>query len=136
MDKLNKLIEAPKKGQLFLATRYKIYYQPFYGEEELEKLLEDCKEEDLLELHIFDHEKEYRCIRKKNGFLECVVSDENQNLFDDKYEETVYTIKATNDDCGQQCRVKVVNYIKYQDRGMIKFVNYRLSTVEGGGSNV
>ena len=56
---LKRVNEAPKSGQLLAYTRKEVYFQPYGSLAEAEGLLQ---EKTLLELHLFDNDKEYRAI--------------------------------------------------------------------------
>ena len=74
---LKRIHEAPKSGQLLAYTRKKVYFQPYDSLSEVKELLQN---ETLLELHLFDRDKEYRAImtrsrRFKNSNTEPTTKD-------------------------------------------------------------
>ena len=78
-------------------------------------------ETNLLELHLFDQEKEFRAIRTEaQGFIVTVVTDADYK-HDDIYEEQVFTEKGW--------AIKVVNYITYNDYDLLNIDNYRFKEV-------
>ncbi len=122
---LQKIGEAPQAGQLLAYTRKNVIFQPYGALEEVEEWL---SQEDLLEVHLFDEEKEYRSIatrskRYKDGVIETVAD------FSEREEETLYKeqIRLENG----QGMITVLNHIKYDDKGdgatgMASIDNYRL----------
>lgn len=84
----------------------------------------------LLELHLFDQEREYRCIKtRKGGYREYLISDatEHDDLL---YEEVYLTGKNADRQDGFCEKVAVVNYICYSEDDLIAIPNYRLKEVE------
>ncbi len=72
--------------------------------------------EDILELHIFNKDEEYRYIKSKiNEKNEFVLIQDSVGI--EKFEDWM-EFKET--------KIKVINYYDYEE-GMIKFLNYRLS---------
>ncbi len=77
----------------------------------------------LLELHLFDKEKEYRYIQKRNGFISIIIDDSKKNFsYDDIYEEHIYVT-------GSKQKVAVVNYITFDEDDLLQIENYRLKEV-------
>ena len=85
------------------------------------------KQEMLLELHVFDNEREYRLMRCETGeFIEAVVSDENG------LEKKVETVQVESRFEGLMQYLRIVNYIDYDENGMLSIRNYRFAPMEGG----
>ena len=81
----------------------------------------DVDEMHLLELHLFDEEKELRVIRTETkGLIECLITD-TECKHDDIYEEQVFTEK--------NIPIKIVNYITYNENDTLNIDNYRLKEV-------
>lgn len=134
--------EAPERGQLLAYTREKVYFQPYDSLSEIDELLQNEK---LLELHLFDRDKEYRAIltrskRFKDNNTEASTKDEYQieTIADfsetDKasiYKERVKLFQknlseeqisgSTNSEV-----ITVLNHISYGKNGMAYVDNYRL----------
>ena len=106
------------------------------------------REEDLLELHIFDETKEFRAVLSGCKFIKALISeekdqeylDEYMRLFGEEYKNaksniTILTDKGHSKEfyiniTGEQFKkgitLGVRNYIKYDENDMIQIVNYRL----------
>lgn len=89
--------------------------------------------EGLLELHLFDTEREYRYINKRKGQIELCV-DDNTVVHDDCYEEVIYTLDLANEEehvtlDTARNKVGVVNYITYNEDDLMVISNYRLKEV-------
>lgn len=119
--------KAPANGQLLAYTRTQVLFEKY---ENLDKVKELINDQELLELHLFDKDKEYRAVatrekRKfdncKNGIIEY-VSD-----FVNKEEIYSETILLENKYKGYGS-IKVLNHIQYDDEksGMAEFDDYRL----------
>lgn len=135
---MQKMNHAPKTGILYAMLRDRIIFEEYtefnvetgciYGSDR--RILLDIEEQQtqgsLLELHLFDNQIEYRCIKKRlKGYQEYVIQDTNE--YDDIYVESVY---LTGDNVDKQEHLKekidVVNYIRYNDDDILTIVNYRL----------
>lgn len=127
----------PEKGQILAYTRKKVI---FHGYESLESVAADLAEEDLLELHLFDCEREYRCVstisrrfKDRNGVIETLVEfpeNEQEKLsgIDTVYSERILLDTEQGLNSGAEKRaITVLNHIKYnQKNGMASIDNYRL----------
>lgn len=110
---ITKINEAPDSGIMYALYVDRVVYKDYHKED----LLNDSTLEDkLLELHLFDENKEYRLIKARNKDIECVIEDSSD--YDDKYEETIFV--------GNNKKITVINYIKYDEDDLLHFVNYRL----------
>ena len=119
LENLDKIEQAPKRGQLLVYTRNRVIFQPYGSLEEVKTLL---KKEEILELHLFNTQKEYRCIlseskRYPKGRIEHLAE------FPD-CEESVYKEETLLENGG---KLTVLNYLKYSDvSGMASIQEYRL----------
>lgn len=118
---------APEAGTMYAMFIDKIVYQK-YKKSELVSV--DLDEKKLLELHLFDKEKEYRVVRTRgHGLQEYEITDDCGH--DDCYEEKIY-VSGRNvdrqDDLKEQ--VTVVNYITYDKNDLLHVGNYRLKEAE------
>lgn len=121
-----KLQCAPKTGVIYALLKRNYIFEQYSGEA-VEKICSMA--EDLLELHIFDETKEYRVIKSNRGDIEVLVDDSYP--CDDKYVEKVYISKNGPDQSegfSDNDKISVINYLKYDDNGMVKIANYRFST--------
>lgn len=109
---------APKRGQMLVYTRQKVFFEKY---EDLNDAEEIFSKNEVLEMHLFDREKEYRIVktrskRNPSGYIEAMIMN-NDNM--DTYEEIV------NVDGDK--KMKVINMISYGETGMISIDNYRLA---------
>lgn len=116
--------KSPKEGYVLAFFRQEVLFQKL-NQEIKQKILK--QQETLLELHVFDREQEYRLIRCETGeFIEVVVNDEAAS---EKKSETV----QVEDRFENVMRyLQVVNYIDYDENGMLSINNYRFAPAEGG----
>ena len=108
-------------------TRTKVIFETF---DSIQTFIEQLEDYELLELHIFDNNKEYRCIATEshlpeyqNGYIEY-IADFDANDAEHIYKEIVELEKEG------QC-ITVLNHIEYnEENGMAVVDDYRL--VMGG----
>lgn len=120
-DNLKRSSEAPSCGQMLAYTRERVIFQPYVSLDEVRQILADKR---LLELHLFDEDREYRAIvsrspRFENGVIETVV-DFLSDKVNEIYEDTV----ALQEKFGSA--ITVLNHIYYDEYGMAYIDNYRL----------
>lgn len=121
LQDLKRMKEAPSCGQLLAYTRKRVLFQQYENVEELEEVL---NEEELLELHLFDAQREYRCVatgsrRFPSGVIETVID------FPEEEESSVYREDVLLED--RKGMITVLNHIAYnEDNGMAYVDNYRL----------
>lgn len=125
LQDLKDLGSAPVKGYLLLYTRKAVVFESYSDINAVKaKISERWEKDDLLELHLFDHDKEYRCIatqsrRFPGGVIESVVDGDSG--------ASVYEEKIRLQD-NRQDTITVINYLGYDDRTGMAFVdNYRLA---------
>ncbi|MCD8149040.1 MAG: hypothetical protein LUE92_05625 [Clostridiales bacterium] len=116
---------APERGQMLLYTRRSVLFQEYADKAEIGKNLAD---QELLEVHLFDREKEYRAIATRSprfpgGIIET-VADFPENEEDAIYRESVLLEKGEG-------VITVLNHIVYDKKGMASMDNYRMKM---GGS--
>ena len=127
MNELKRLNEAPESGTALIYLISEVKFQKYCGFEELEKIIGD---EGILEMHLFDDQKEYRCIvlesqrfKDKDGVIEAVVDGEGVSedgifpdacVLDGKYRQDLGDV------------ITVLNYISYDENGMAHINGYRL----------
>lgn len=137
---LTTVMKAPKCGQMLAYTREKVIFQPYSNLEEVGQMLADTE---ILELHLFNRQKEYRSIascssRHEGGKIE-VVADFPAEKESDVYKETVMLEKKFG------TKITVLNHIHYNSKdsdmedsdnhyrkynGMAYIDNYRLRMEE------
>lgn len=117
---------APHSGQVLAYTRTKVLFEKYTDLNKVKELL-DGKE--LLEVHLFDKNKEYRAVatRGKRKFDNCNdgVIEHEANFADNKeevYKEAVLLDKKYS----AYGSITVLNHIDYDELGMAKFDDYRL----------
>lgn len=137
----------PPKGQMLAYTRKKVI---FHGYESLEDVAMELAEEDLLELHLFDSEREYRSVstisrRFPGGVIETLAdfpNPENEQdvhsdpeggkdkrlAIDTVYSEQILLDTEQGSNSGTaECTITVLNHIQYDPKnGMASIDNYRL----------
>lgn len=124
---LKRKAEAPKKGWVLAYTRKKVIFHPYETWEALEPELADVE---LLELHLFDQEKEYRCLSTRSkrfpeGVIETVADFREQDLDrqDDNTEVYAEHIRLL----WGGAEITVLNHVSYdKTNGMAIIDNYRL----------
>ena len=120
------LLKAPERGMLYALYTDRMEYRPYEREDLLMK--EKDLHKNLLELHLFDENKEYRFIKKRIGELEVVVCDERKD-YDDLYIEKIFTQEDEKEKNHASC-IEVVNYLVYDENDLLKIKNYRLKEVK------
>lgn len=122
INELKTVNEAPLKGWVLASTREKVIFEPYAN---LNEVTEKINDKDLLELHLFDEQKEYRVLSSAHGPIEWVsdfdVNDRVHTYREDMYLEAPYKGK----------KLTVYNHIHYDENGMIQIDDYRLAI--GGG---
>lgn len=118
------LCNAPDSGIMYALYTDRVIYET-YRKEQLPS--EDELMKNLLELHLFDTEKEYRYIKMRDCEVETCVTDE-LIPHDDSYIECIYTTGSrTTPVYG---RIEVINYICYDENDLMKIPDYRLKEVK------
>lgn len=110
--------QAPKSGTMYAVYQTHIEYKTYNSLQDM--INQENWTDGLLELHLFDKEKEYRYIQKREGFISIIIDDSKKNFsYDDIYEEHIY-VKDSNR------QVAVVNYITFDEDDLMQIENYRL----------
>ena len=104
------LNDAPQKGTIYATFIDKMVYKKYESIDEIEELV---TKDNLLEVHMFDKEKELRFLKTRdNGIVQYLISGNME--CDDVYEENLY---VSGDNIDKQDKlseqIKVVNYIPY-----------------------
>lgn len=121
--------QAPAKGTIYALLRTEVVFKIYENLDEVKSYMESPQ---LLEVHLFDKEKEYRKVSTRAGFKELVIMDpEEKNENQDVYEEKIFVLSANADETEDfENQVTVVNYITYNQDDMITITNYRLKEVK------
>ncbi len=126
---LKRVKEAPPKGYALIYTRQNVIFEPYNSLEEIKAgIVADEKNEDLLEIHLFDKDKEYRSIssqssRYPDGLIEAIIDFSDGDEIDIYKQEVMLEGKY-------QGKITVLNHISYNENGMAYIDNYRLQKEE------
>lgn len=123
---LQEFKKAPASGQLLAYTRQQVIFHTYTS---CEVVKDELKDENLLELHMFDDSREYRAIesnsKRCSGAIEWVAEDTLYEDMETYCEETMLENgKGT---------LTVCNYVTFDEHGMAKISDYRL--MMGGKHN-
>ncbi len=116
---LKRINEAPVKGTRLIYTRKERFIFDDYMS--LDGCINDIADQDLLEIHLFDNDKEYRAVtsessRSENGVREWVS--------DFKEDASIYKETCLLEDGG---KITVLNHVAYDDNnGMASIDDYRI----------
>lgn len=119
---------APGKGWALIYTREEVIFESY---DKLDAVQNKIGVKELLEVHLFDKNREYRCIatrskRFKNGMVSNVIDFANVE------DNSVYSETILLENGG---RITVLNHVTYQDDSGIAVIdNYRL-TMDGGNTH-
>ena len=108
-------------------TRKKVLFHAYSSLMEVERLLGEME---LLELHLFAHDREYRSIASRSprycdGMIEAVID------FPEEDEEHVYKEKVLLQKGMGTEKIVVLNHLSYSEaHGMLMVDNYRLRMEE------
>ena len=131
---LKRINEAPKHGHMLAYTRRRVIFHPYTDLSFLDKELE---EEELLEIHLFDSDKEYRAIKTRSprytgGIIEAVaLFEETEGMIvnSEQEAESVYRLDTVTEK--NMGILTVLHHISYdENNGMAKIDNYRLKMGE------
>ncbi len=119
--------EAPEEGHLLAYARDKVIFEKYSSLSQAEEWLKD---KDILELHLFDREKEYRCLSStsrrfagQGGIIDLVESFEDDPV-------SVYRDQTRLEN--RKEILTVLNHITYdEEQGMAEVDSYRLIAEEG-----
>ena len=134
INDLNYKNSAPNCGVVLAYTRDKIVLEKY---ESIEDIPDIIGSKELLEIHLFDEEREYRAVRSESrrwnfdpdgraGIIETTVTGKKD---DDVYAVDVLLDKGFRNKLNSRS-IKIVNHVVYDNNGAATIDNYRL--VEGG----
>lgn len=120
MMELKRIGEAPRSGHALIYTRQKVIFKAY---NDIEKLIEEIKNDELLEIHLFDDNIEYRAVstrskRYPERVIEAVIGEKNED-------QSIFEEEVLLERKGQE-KITVLNYISYDENGMAFIDNYRL----------
>ena len=139
--------EVPASGYVLAYTRKEVIFKKYTSIEELDTIFQktDCIEikkndkllaQEILEIHLFDKEKEYRAIASKSKrkiLNEDLCAIEHIAKIDEEDDETVYKERimleptfVESEDGAAGRYITVYNRISYE-HGMAKIYDYRLA---------
>lgn len=127
-SKLEKVHEAPVQGWVLAYLRKEVLFKQYYS---LEEIREYIQQGEILELHLFDQEKEYRAIvsqsrRYPSGIVETIADFRLDT--ETTYNESIY-LEAKYQKLGK--KIQMCNHLNYDESGMMEVDNYRLVMKEG-----
>jgi hypothetical protein len=119
-DELKRTGEAPKSGKMLIYTRKEVIFESYLSPDEVRARVNG---QTLLEVHLFDEEKEYRALSSQSRrFPEHFI----ENVFEAK-EKTEDSVLNQNILLEQGGSILVRNYISYNDTlGTAVIDNYQL----------
>lgn len=130
----SKYLLSPKNGAYLIYFSKKVFFGPFAGKEEVEKIMSLSEYGNLLEVHIFDDNKEFRAIstddkRHKEGII-CYIADFKYDDAGSSEENSVYIEKTeinmhSKSDSFYGNKLWVLNHLKYEN-GMAYVDDFRL----------
>ncbi len=135
---MKRVSESPSQGQMLVYTRAEVIFKGYSSLDEVKKLIEG---KEVLEIHLFDNDKEYRCVKTRSskkdadgnmkypqGIIEAIVDFDVEDAL--KYYAETVLLEANED---KHKKMTVYNEIGYSDTGMLYVKNYRLAM--GGAVN-
>lgn len=116
-DALKKINNAPSQGRMLLYLRSGVKFE---GYSSLSNVKEIIGNQEILEIHLFDENREYRALASESqrfpgGCIEWVS---------DFSEEECFLDQVVIDDSNKP--MTIVNHISYDDTGMANIDDYRL----------
>jgi len=136
LKKTDNWAKAPTQGQMLIYTSNRVLYE-FYDNLEAIETDEKIKNENVLEIHLFDDRKEFRAVnteskRFENGFIDCVISSKEAPDPDEEQSNGIDILHTYIEkmfvDANSKKKINVINCIKYDENtGMSYINNYRIS---------
>ena len=127
-------MKPPISGIKYILYKSKVVFEKYsFSEKELNDFnIEQIDNNDLLELHMFDEQKEYRVVKSRRKGREEFLFSDIDTPHDDVYIEEVLLINKQNADILENLleTVKIVNYLSYEDDDILHINAYRLQEVK------
>lgn len=125
----NEIEHAPKSGIMLIYTRKEVIFERYQSLQDVEKRVNG---QEIMEVHLFDKEKEYRALasqskRFSGHFIDKVFRAEEKDQ-DRIYSQEILLETAEESKTGMK-KIQVNNHITYSDTGMAVIDNYRLVEV-------
>lgn len=129
IQKLKRISEAPQKGYVLSYLRDRVVFKRY---ESVDGLLNELAEKELLELHLFDNDMEYRAVtstskRYSDGIIEDVIDFKYDSKSEECFKSDMVLEQGYIDNIHT---ISVINHLMYDENGSASVDNYRL-VVEG-----
>lgn len=130
-ENLKKIGQAPEKGTLYALTKTGVILEQYGDRNTAAEILKRMSENtEILELHLFDCEKEYRAVStdgkrvfegSHEGIIEHIADwNAEEDIFQEKH------ILLEKEFSGVAKRIRILNHISYNENGMAVIDDYRL----------
>lgn len=120
--------EAPEKGWMLVYARLEVIFEPY---DSWEIVKERLKEMELLEVHLFDEKKEYRCLESRSPRFD---DKKIETIADFPEDENVYKEIVLLEKPWEMRKLMILNHICYGDDSEVDVMghidNYRLVMLE------
>lgn len=128
IKKLEKIGCAPKSGILLAYLRDRVVFRKYSSIEEVKEKMEG---ENVLEIHLFDRNIEYRALcsnsrRFPSGIIEEVADFPYSPDSDSCFKSEAVLGNIGDGICDGMGRLAVINHLNYDKNGSIAIDNYRL----------
>lgn len=119
--------EAPKQGTMLIYTQKEVFFKPYQSLSDVENAV---GEQEILEIHLFDKEREYRALSSQSRRFAKHYID-NVFMIEEKDKDHIYQqeILLENENLNGK-KIRVNSYISYNSAGMAVIDNYQLVEVE------
>lgn len=134
ISKLERIEEAPAAGRLLAYTRKRVFFRDYTSLDEVRQIL---AADEILEIHLFDDDKEYRALATESARYPKSVIEHVAEFVPGEKDAGVEPTHLYGDVYLEECQLEreegtmlVMNRIDYDKNGMIRIDDYRL--VMGG----
>lgn len=125
----SKIKDAPKSGIMLIYARDGVIFERYQSLQEVGKRVNG---KELLEVHLFDGEREYRALSSQSKRFTAHFID-NVFIAEKKDEDSIYSqdilLETGEENKTGINKIRVDNHILYNDTGMALIDNYRLVEV-------
>jgi len=119
---------APQNGLMLAYYRKKIIFEKYNKEQLSAKILTTHQEYgELLEMHLFDENKEWRVVKSASGYIGPILIEDMDGV--DAVCEEMYVERGKYSNVPDT--IKVINYLEEKENGMLQVSNFRLAVPEG-----
>ena len=121
---LEKIKNAPSTGYILAYCKKGVLFRIYDDTVNNFREPQDWEDGELLELHIFNEKKEYRAVfsEERQKYIEAIIQEQNDEGVEFVKVENMFLKNSSK-------KLKVVNYITYDENDMIVINNYRLAGV-------